>query len=109
MVNFLANAFAAIFSVLCVVALTVIALIAVVSGHPFAAPWIILAGFIMLALFVGWMATVIDMRWCLRRLVEIEETRRSGPPPPERTPPRLGPLPRARGQVDEGGDKSMRQ
>ncbi len=104
MINFLANAFAAIFSVLCVVALAVIAIIAVGYGDPFAAPLIILAGFIMLVLIAGWMATVIDMRRCVRRLVEIEETRRSGPPQPEHTPPRLGPLPRARERADEGGD-----
>lgn len=98
MINFLADAFAAIFSVLCVIALAGIALIALGAlgaGHPFAAPWIILAGFIALVLFVGGMATIIDMRRCLRRLLEIEETTRYRPPQPERRPPQLGPISRS--------------
>ena len=55
LIRLLANAFAATFSILCVMALVVIAFIALGTlgvSPPFAMLWMIL-GFIMLALLVG--------------------------------------------------------
>lgn len=80
MIKFLSDIYATFFSFLCFIVLAVfgIALIYALSGgydSNIGIPGVILA-FIVFVLLVGFLATILDLRNCVRQLVEFEKQKR---------------------------------